>query len=77
MKQETSTTSAEYTNLQSVTKKIGTNRMQIELQLQAYFDHRSQGACQSESVKVEASTEARGRESRIQTHHCHGGIHGR
>ena len=48
--------SVAYTNLQSVTKKIGTDRMQIELQLQAYFDHHSQGACQSESVKVERTS---------------------
>ena len=44
-----------YTDLQSVLKRINTDRVGIEIQLQAYFDHHSQGASRSESVKVERS----------------------
>ena len=43
----------EYLELQKELKSISTERVHHELELQSYFDHHSQGASQSDSVKPE------------------------
>ena len=45
--------SVEFSKLQKERKEVETDRAHTELQLQAYFDHHSQGASRTESAKVE------------------------
>ena len=45
--------SDEFSELQAEIKRINTDRNGIELALQAYFDHHSQGASRTESAKIE------------------------
>lgn len=42
-----------FSKLQKERKEVETDRAHVELQLQAYFDHHSQGASRTESAKVE------------------------
>ena len=45
--------SDEFSDLQAEIKRINADRNGIELALQAYFDHHSQGASRTESAKIE------------------------